>query len=122
MNFLRVEISYFQNKLSNLLIFSKNSSTKAVTYDNGPKMKRDASVKVVFFLPKKTTFTEGSLFIFGPWTYVMALVVFPIQVFGHVIKTLDGSGFSHPNFLDNSGFSHPNFFDNCVSTSFLYVL
>ena len=27
------------------------------------------------------------------------VVVFPIQVFGHVIKNLDGSGFSHPNFL-----------------------
>ena len=49
-------------------------ATKTVTYDDGPKMKRDASVKVVFFLPKKTTFTEASLFIFGPWTYVMALV------------------------------------------------
>ena len=38
------------------------------------------------------------------------VVVFPIQVFGHVIKNLDGSGFSHPNFLDSSSFFHPTFF------------
>jgi hypothetical protein len=36
-------------------------------------------------------------------------MVFPIQVFGHVIKNLDGSGFSHPNFLDSSSFYHPTF-------------
>ena len=38
-----------------------------------PKIKRDASVKVVFFLSKKTTFTEASLFIFGQRTDVTAL-------------------------------------------------
>ena len=32
-----------------------------------------------------------------------------VQVFGHVIKNLDGSGFSHPNFLDSSSFYHPTF-------------
>ena len=28
----------------------------------------------------------------------------------HVIKNLDGSGFSHPNFLDSSSFYHQTFF------------
>ena len=37
------------------------------------------------------------------------VVVFPLQVFGHVIKNLDGSGFSHPNFLDSCSFYHPTF-------------
>ena len=32
------------------------------------------------------------------------------KFFGHVIKNLDGSGFSHPNFLDSSSFYHPTFF------------
>ena len=45
-----------------------------------------------------------------------------VQVFDHVIKNLDGSGFSHPNFLDSSSFYHPNLFDNCVLTRFLKVL
>ena len=47
---------------------------KAVTSVRSPKMKRDASVKVVFFLSKKTTFTEASLFIFGQRTDVTALI------------------------------------------------
>ena len=34
--------------------------TKTVTYDDGPKMKREAWVKVIFFLSKKTTFTQVS--------------------------------------------------------------
>ena len=46
---------------------------KAVTSVRSPKMKRDASVKVVFFLSKKTTFTEASLFIFGQRTDVTDL-------------------------------------------------
>ena len=48
--------------------------TKAITYVHGPKMKRDASVKVVFLGRKKTTFTEASLFIFGPSSYVTVLI------------------------------------------------
>ena len=32
-----------------------------------------------------------------------------VQVFGRVIKNLDGSGFSHPNFLNSSSFYHPTF-------------
>ena len=43
------------------------------------------------------------------WSETWIVVVFPIQVFGHVIKNLDGSGFSHPNFLDSSSFYHPTF-------------
>ena len=43
------------------------------------------------------------------WSKTWMVVVFPIQVFGHVIKNLDGSGFSHPNFLDSSSFYHPTF-------------
>ena len=42
-------------------------------------MKRDASVKVVFLLRKKTTFTEASLFIFGLRTDVTALCHFNIS-------------------------------------------
>ena len=56
------------------------------------------------------------------WSKTWMVVVFPIQVFGHVNKNLDGSGFSHPNFLDSSRFYHPNFFENCVLTSFLFVI
>ena len=48
--------------------------TKAITYVHGLKMKRDASVKVVFLGRKKTTFMEASLFIFGPSSYVTVLV------------------------------------------------
>ena len=54
-------------------------STKAVTSVRCPKMKRDASVKVVFLLRKKTTFTEASLFIFGLRTDVTALPVYKIK-------------------------------------------
>ena len=43
------------------------------------------------------------------WSKTWMVVVFPIQVFGHMIKNLDGSGFSHPNFLDSSSFYHPTF-------------
>ena len=61
-------------QVSNLLVtvftFSRHTVileySKTVTYDDGPKMKRDASVKVVFFLPKKTTFTEASSLHFRP--------------------------------------------------------
>ena len=51
---------------------------KAVTSVRSPKMKRDASVKVVFFLSKKTTFTEASLFIFGQRTDVTPLECYTI--------------------------------------------
>ena len=43
------------------------------------------------------------------WSKTWMVVVFPIQVFGYVIKNLDGSGFSHPHFLDSSSFYHPTF-------------
>ena len=46
---------------------------------------------------------------FVMWSKTWMVVVFPIQVFGHLIKNLDGSGFSHPNFLDSSSFYHPTF-------------
>ena len=52
--------------------------TKTKTYDNGPKMKRDAWVKVVFLLRKNTTFTQAFLFIFGPLSYVTVLVSFEV--------------------------------------------
>ena len=68
--FINLQKKHSRNKLNSSLF---HDNIKTVTYDDGPKMKRDASVKIVFFLPKKTTFTEASLFIFGPWTYIMAL-------------------------------------------------
>ena len=43
------------------------------------------------------------------WSKTWMVVVFPIQVFGHVIKNLAGSGFSHPNFLDRSSYYRPTF-------------
>ena len=39
--------AFFQNSKSG---FKSDLCTKAITYVHGPKMKRDASVKVVFFL------------------------------------------------------------------------
>ena len=54
------------------------SKLKAVTYGDGPEMKRDAWVKVVFLLifllRKKTTFSQASLFIFGLLSYITVLV------------------------------------------------
>ena len=44
-----------------------------------PKMKRDAVVKAVFLLRKKTAFTPASLFIFGRPTDVMALAALRTQ-------------------------------------------
>ena len=68
-------------------------SVKTVKYDDGPKMKRDAWVKVVFFLSKKTTFTQVSLVIFGPSSYVTALensrVGYKecVAIFGNILAT-----------------------------------
>ena len=53
----------------------KKILTKAITSVGCPKMKRDAGVKAVFLLRKKTAFTPASLFIFGQRTDVMALGV-----------------------------------------------
>ena len=46
---------------------------KAVRYNHGLKMKREAWLKVVFLQRKKTIFTQASLFIFGRQTNIMAL-------------------------------------------------
>ena len=67
-------ISFFLHDTMYAAMGNHHLSTKAVTSVRSPKMKRDASVKVVFFLSKKTTFTEASLFIFGQRTDVTALV------------------------------------------------
>ena len=50
-------------------------ATKGVTYDERPKMKRDARLKAVLFLGKKTAFSRTSLFIFGRPLYVAALLL-----------------------------------------------
>ena len=47
---------------------------KAITSVGRPKMKRDAGVKAVFLLRKKTAITPASLFIFGRRTDVTLLV------------------------------------------------
>ena len=46
---------------------------KAITSVGRPKIKRDAGVKAVFLLRKKTAFTPASLFIFGRRTNVTLL-------------------------------------------------
>ena len=74
--FLVFSLQFLHFVLSWLCIILEKYSVKAVTSVRSPKMKRDASVKVVFFLSKKTTFTEASLFIFGQRTDVMALYKF----------------------------------------------
>ena len=47
---------------------------KAVTYDEGPKMKRDTREKSSLFLSKRLLFSQVSLFIFGRSSYVTALL------------------------------------------------
>ena len=47
---------------------------KAIMSVGRPKMKRDAGVKAVFLLRKKTAFTPASLFIFGRRMDVTLLV------------------------------------------------
>ena len=48
---------------------------KGIMYDERPKMKRDAQLKAVFFLSKKTAFSRASLFIFGRSSYVTLLII-----------------------------------------------
>ena len=50
--------------------------TNAIKSVRRPKMKRDAGVKAVFLLRKKTALTPASLFIFGRQTEVTVLEQF----------------------------------------------
>ena len=57
-------------------IFRNSKVSKSIkdgTYNKRPKMRRDAWMKVFFFLGKKTIFIWASLFIFGCPSYVAAL-------------------------------------------------
>ena len=52
-----------------------------------PKIKRDAGVKAVFLLRKKTAFTPASLFIFGRRTDLMLLrpeFKFPAKFYSNI--------------------------------------
>ena len=55
------------------------TATKAITSVGCPKMKRDAEVKAVFLLRKKTALTPASLFIFGRQTDV---TVYYLRLYG----------------------------------------
>ena len=65
--------------------------SKAITSVGCPKMKRDAWVKAVFFLRKKTAFTQASLFILGRRTGDMVLLYFKtIKTYRDLVRQCRG--------------------------------